>query len=249
MLTTEQESTLFNEYKLANTSERRKSQIKDQIISSNLRFVFKQAKGLSKSDPGMFEDLIAAGNEGLLVGFDKYDPDSGVKFLTYAGWWVRQRMLNEMAHVRLVKLPIWKQQLSARIQKAKEANEALTIDGLKELFPEVSDKDLKELWDTKFLTFYIDDLDEGEFLIDPISQEVERKIDDETVFCTVRDLPSPHREIIAKLYGFDDGEEQTLASIAKSLRLSKEEVKRLKAEAISMLQAKFRTARDPNRGP
>lgn len=240
MISKEEEVNLFEEYYSKDTSSKRRDAIKAKILQANLRFVFKQAKNRSKTDPDMFADLISAGNEGLLVAFEKFDPKSGVRFLSYAGWWVMQRMLKEMATMRIVSLPIWKQQLSTRIQRVKESNENITFEELRDMFPEVSEKDLKELSDTRYLTYYIEDMDEGEFEIDPISLEVEKRLDDEVTLKAVSSLPSPHREIIAKLFGFDDGKEESLTSISKSLRLSKDEVKTIKAEALEMLSKKLR---------
>src|SRR4051812_32537424 len=121
MLSKQEEKRLILIYKNPSTSEVDRGKTKDKVIKSNLRFVFKQAKYYSKNDPTTFEELISAGNEGLLVGLEKYRPAEGKEFLTYAGWWVKQRILKAMSQMRIVSLPIWKQQLSAKIAKVKEA--------------------------------------------------------------------------------------------------------------------------------
>lgn len=240
MISKEEEAALFAEYYNPETSVKKKELIKETIIKANLRFVFKQAKLRSKNDPGSFEDLISVGNEGLLVGFEKYNPKSGYRFLSYAGWWVMQKMLYEMGTMRIVRLPVWKQQISARIQKIKDTNENITLEEIQKLLPDVSEKDLRELSDTRYLTYYIEDMDESEFEIDPIGTQVEKRMDDEITLKAVSSLPSPHREVIAKLFGFDDGKEETLANISKSLKMTKEQVKAIKAEALSMLAAKLK---------
>jgi RNA polymerase primary sigma factor len=143
-LSREEEYELACTYKNPESSPEEKEAAKHKLINSNLRFVFKKAKQASGNDPVMFAELICAGNEGLLVGLEKYVPSMDVKFLSYAGWWVFQRMQNEMSDMRLVSLPTWKQQLSAKIQKLKEAlgDEKLTLEKLKEAFPEIPEKDL-----------------------------------------------------------------------------------------------------------
>lgn len=238
LLTREEEFDLFIELNDPAISEKGKSKIKDTIIKSNLRFVFKTAKKYSKNDPDIFEELIAAGNEGLLVGLEKFKPSKNVRFLSYAGWWVLQRILKEMSKMRIVSLPIWKQQLSARIQKATENREVdLTFDELKKEFPDISDKDLRELFNTKYLTYYLDDItDDPSFEIDPIGTEVEVRMDRERIHKIIAKLPSPHREIIELTYGTNDGDEMTNANVAKQLNLSKEQLRECKKEALDLLK-------------
>lgn len=217
--------------------------IRDRIVRANLRFVFKQAKKFSKNDPDMFQELIAAGNEGLLVGMEKYNPSRQVRFLSYAGWWVIQRILNQMTKMRIVALPIWKQQLASRIQKVCEQNENITFEELKKSFPEVPDKDLHEMYETKYLTYYIDTMSDSDpsFHINPIETEVEERLDRERLNRFVDELPSPHKEIIILSFGLSDACENTMThtSIAAELKLTKEQVREYKKEALSILQSKI----------
>ena len=240
LLTEGEEKDLFLEYQDAGISETRRSQIRDRIIRANLRFVFKTAKSASKKDPTMFEDLIAAGNEGLLVGFEKFKPDEGYRFLTYAGWWVKQRILHQMSTQRLVALPIWRQQLAARIQKAVDSNENITLDELRALFPEVKDKDLKELFDTSFLTFYIEDIgDDPAFEIDPIETSVNAKLDQQKIHAALSSLSEQERTLLDLLYGITDGEEMKPADIMIELKLTKEQFRTIKRDALAKLKAIF----------
>ena len=241
ILSTEGEKELFQEYFSKETAEKRKEAIKAKIISSALRFVFKQAKYHSKNDPTTFAELISAGNEGLLVAFEKYSLDRNVKFLTYAGFWVDQRILNAMAKMRIVSLPIQKQQLATRIQKARDSNPDLTLDQVKDLFEKDSDKHIEELFDVRYLTYYFDDMngDSEEFSISPIEHDLISKLDNEIVWKTVADLDSPYREILAKLFGLEDGEEVTVSELAKLLHMPKKEIKRLRDEGLVMLRSSF----------
>lgn len=237
LLGKEEEQDLFLELADQGLSPTRKKQIRDRIIRANLRFVFKEAKRYSKNDPSMFNELISAGNEGLLVGLEKYNPDSGYRFLTYAGWWVKQRILNQMSSQRLVALPIWRQQLSSRIQKVLDANEDITFEQLSEQFPEVPEKDLKELFQTRFLTFYIEDLgDDPAFETDPIETQVNAKLDQEKIQAMVNMLPAIQKQIIEMLFGIVDGEEKKPSDIIKELKISREQFKNHRREALSSLK-------------
>jgi RNA polymerase primary sigma factor len=241
LLSKEEEYDLFLEIQDKSLSEVRKRAIQDRIIRANLRFVFKEAKRRSKNDPYLFEELIAAGNDGLLVGMEKFNPESGYRFLTYAGWWVSQRMLNVMGKQRIVALPIWRQQLSSRIEKVLDANENITLVELKVHFPEISDKDLKELFETRFLTFYIEDMgDDKEFEIDPIENIVNKRLDCERIHEIVNALPESYRNIINQTFGLIDGDDRKKpADIAKELGISRERYNTLKREALDMLKSRF----------
>ena len=238
MLSREEEHDIFLELSDPSNSPKHTQFLKDKVIKANLRFVFKTAKKYSKNDPNLFEELIAAGNEGLIVGLEKFKPSKNVRFLSYAGWWIVQRILKEMSKMRIVGLPIWRQQLIARIQKATENREVdLTFEELKKEFPEINEKDLKDLYQTKYLTYYLDDLgDDPCFEIDPIGTEVEVRMDRERIHSIIEKLPSPHREIIELSFGIVDGEESNNINTAKKLNLTKEQLRDYKKEALEMLR-------------
>jgi RNA polymerase sigma factor (sigma-70 family) len=242
MLNREEEYDLFLEYQDPAATPAKKAAIKQKIINSNLRFSFKQAKYFSGGDLYLFEELIGAANEGLLVGFEKYKPTPEVRFLSYGGWWIQQRILYTMSKMRIVALPIWKQQIGQQIQKYIEANpDNCSFETLKEKFPKVSEKDLRELSETKFLTYYIEDMntDSPEFEIDPIATEVEQRIDKERIHQMIDDLPSPHKDIIIMSYGLKDGDDKTHAEMAKTLNISKDQLRSYKREAMDMLKEKL----------
>jgi DNA-directed RNA polymerase specialized sigma24 family protein len=143
-----------------------------------------------------------------------------------------------MSKMRIVSLPIWKQQLAARILKARENDENVTLDGLKQEFSSssISHKDIEELYQTRYLTYYIDDMNEEDFEIDPIGEEVQKNIDNTRMWKAVASLPSPHREVIARIYGLEDGTEQSTAKVSKALRVPKEDLDKLKKEGLEMLK-------------
>lgn len=241
MMSREEEYDAFMELQDEGLSLVEREKIKDKIIKANLRFCFKQAKNYSKNDPDLFEELIAAANEGLIVGLEKFKPNRQVRFLSYAGWWVVQRILKEMSKMRIVSLPIWKQQASARIQKFIETREVeVTFDDLKKQFPDIAEKDLRELHQTRYLTYYLDDMsDDPSFEIDPIGTEVEVRMDRERIHSMINQLPSPHKEIIEMSFGTLDGEEVTHANIAKQLGISKDQLREYKKEGLEMLREKL----------
>ncbi len=241
ILTREEEFILCTKFIDPEVTEQEKEKIRTTLINANLRFVFKTAKKYSRNDPSMFEYLISAGNEGLLVGLEKYNPSRKVRFLSYAGWWVIQRILSEMSQMRIVSLPIWKQQLSSRILKHREANPEASYDEIRSAFPEVSEKDFRELYETRYLTYYIEDMEEHNFMINPIETQVEKDMDNRMLGEALMEMPVLHRDILLMSFGFTEekGKEVSQQSICKKLGITKDEYRKCKKEAMDFLREKL----------
>jgi RNA polymerase primary sigma factor len=145
-----------------------------------------------------------------------------------------------MSNLRIVSLPIWRQQLAAKIQKFCDSRESVTIEELKAQFPEVPEKDLIDLFQTRYLTYYIEDLGEDPaFEINPIESEVESNIDKQRLHSVIDSLPPLHKEVICLSFGLTDGEERNHTEIAKELGISKEKLKEVKKEALVLLREKM----------
>lgn len=240
LLSREEELDLFLEMRDETLPEKQRQAARDKLLTANLRFVFKRAKHFSSKEPELFAELISAGNEGLIVALDKYVPEMGNKFLTYAGAWVDQRILKCMSQQRIVSLPIRKQQIASRITKALEANSDLSLSDLKELMPDVSEKDLRELSATKFLTFYIEELEtDTPFTVTPIEDEVDRRLDEVRLHEAVDSLPDLQKKVVTLLYGLQDGVGMKSAEVMEELSISKEVFKKSKKEALASLRAVF----------
>lgn len=235
----DEEAALFETYYSPDSSEAEKENARSKIINSNLRFVFKQAKMFSKRQPDQFEELILAGNEGLLVGFNKFNPQSGYRFLSYAGWWVNQRILLAMSQVRVVSVPIWKQQLATRIEHIKEQDDRITFDQIKSMFPLVAEKDLREMFETRYLTYYLGDMNDNDFPIDPIRENVEVNVDNSKLHEALNQLPEPHQSIIKAKFGLDQDDEESTSEIQERLGITKEVYRKAYKEGISILRDKF----------
>lgn len=236
MLSKEEEIALFKIFKSKKASDKQKRDAEEKLIKANLRFVFKMAKRYSRNDPSLFEDLISAGNEGLLVGLQKFKPQRKVRFLSYAGWWVTQRILKEMSKMRIVALPIWKQQLASKIMRVKNKSGDVTIRDIKKAFPDVPAKDLEELFQTRYLTYYIADMEEDNFQITPIESEVDTKIENKKLHDAVSSLPYPHNRVIAMTFGLEDGHEVKGPMICKLLHITRDQLKQYKKEGLDLLK-------------
>ena len=96
---------------------------REQVIKSNLRFVVTIAKQFQNRGIPLM-DLISSGNEGLMKAIDKFDPERGVTFLSYAVWWIRQSIYNSIYwQAREIRLPMSQQLLVISILDATNSEE------------------------------------------------------------------------------------------------------------------------------
>ena len=91
-----------------------------KLVRANLRFVISVAKKYQNRGVSLI-DLIQEGNVGLVTAARKFDPDQGVKFISYAVWWIRQAILSALANQgRAVRVPLNRASDLARIFRERE---------------------------------------------------------------------------------------------------------------------------------
>src|SRR5512138_3391335 len=94
------------ERRLARRAQKGDEKAAERLVTANLRFVISYVKKYQGHGLDLSE-LVAIGNEGLLKAVRKFDPDHGVKFISYAVWWVRQAVLKALAEqTRSVRIPL-----------------------------------------------------------------------------------------------------------------------------------------------
>lgn len=155
-LTKTEEEELFRKYQDPGTTIAEKLKIREKIIESNIGFVIKLSKHYAEKSPNYYDDFISSGYEGLVVAFDKFKPDRGFRFLTYAGFWIREKILKCMASFRVVAVPIINQQIQANIDKM--VLEGKSRQEILDAFPKSKHKLILRLFDNEFLTYYIEDV-------------------------------------------------------------------------------------------
>jgi RNA polymerase primary sigma factor len=190
------------------------SESKDRLIKSNLRLVFSIARSYTKANSeDMLENLISAGNEGLIHALSKYDPTKGTKFSTYCGSWVlmyiRKYVLEEM--------PLIKQPSSVR-RTAKMA------DSLRQKPRVVGIVDYsKNAQDAAS--------DPAIMYEDSVTTSYESQVLKQAISC----LPPREEQILLEYYGIE-GERRSLKEIGTTLSLSSERIRQLRNSGESKLR-------------
>ena len=242
------------ERELARRARRGDKEAAERLVTANLRFVISyvkkyQGRGLDISE------LVCIGNEGLLKAVKKFDPDRGVKFISYAVWWIRQTVLQALAEqARSVRIPL---NQNSNLSKLVRTDTRLTQSlGRTPTDAEIA-SEMEEHVDTiralrrvaaseLSLDAPIDRSDSngasfGERFSGAAASEIEENV--EAIAC--RDfletmfeqyLTERERKILYLYYGLDDGEQRTLEVIGSLLGVTRERIRQIRNRAFEKLR-------------
>jgi RNA polymerase primary sigma factor len=225
-----------------------------RLIEKNLRLVVSVAKKYRGSGLS-FEDLIQEGNVGLIKAVEKYDPDRGYRFATYATWWIRQAVGRAVADKgRTIRIPVNKTQqirkmgrtyneLSAEIGREptdKEVAEQLKwsldeVHVVKNILPDAMslNKPLGSAEDASEVGDLMEDVQAPD-IPGTVIQEMENAQLHEAI---ERLLPERAQYILVRRYGLDNRGPATLAKLSEELDVSREQVRQIQLEAEQILKA------------
>lgn len=241
------------EYELALKAKNGDMKAREKLINSNLRFVVSTAK--KYRGQGMpLSDLINEGNIGLIVALDKFEPEKGYHFISYAVWWIRQSILKALSEKgRAVRLPLNRANELMQIQKAQRElmNEMETSEPSVEDIASISglDKDLvRDLiqitsemvsFDSPVKRGDESDTTFGEFLEDDNSgpeDELVNKSLKSDVRSLLDVLSAKERNIIELRFGLNGEKPMSLKQIGESYGLTKERIRQIEKRALLKLK-------------
>jgi RNA polymerase primary sigma factor len=222
-----------------------------ELVKRNLRFVISVAKKYQNRGLAL-TDLIGEGNVGLLTAARKFDPDQGVKFISYAVWWIRQAILASLARQgRTVRVPLNRTADLSRIVRTAETLRqelrreptpeeiahatGLSLDVVQSLAALNTsdvrlDAPLDPEGDRSLIERFIAD-EQG----DPESQAMDKFLSEE-IESALRTLPPRDAKVLRLYFGLDGGREHTLEEIGGMLGVTRERVRQLRDRALKRLR-------------
>lgn len=221
-----------------------------ELVKRNLRFVISVAKKYQNRGLAL-TDLIGEGNVGLLTAARKFDPDQGVKFISYAVWWIRQAILASLARQgRTVRVPLNR---TADLSRIVRTAEALRQELRREPTPEEIAKStglslevVQSLAALNTSDVRLDaplDPDGDRSLIDRFvgdqSSAEEQAMDKfltEEIEGALTTLPARDAKVLRLYFGLDGGREHTLEEIGGMLGVTRERVRQLRDRALKRLR-------------
>jgi RNA polymerase primary sigma factor len=239
VITYERQDEIFLELQNKKITKERQKQLFDELVTGNLRFVISVAKmyqnqGLSLSD------VISEGNIGLIKAAERFDPTSGLKFISYAVWWVRQSIMASLnENSRTIRIP------SNLVQEAQKEKKMITSE--EDNFYIETSTDNEQPISTSLpycIGLYRQINEEGDQLIDVIPnkdvespdeilntpEEIKKKV---SIMLSV--LDEREKVIIEKYYGLT-GIECNLEDLGEEFGCTKERIRQLRDKAIKKLR-------------
>ncbi|MCX7677679.1 MAG: RNA polymerase sigma factor RpoD/SigA [Spirochaetes bacterium] len=224
---------------------------KQKLIQANLRFVVSIAKKYQTSGISLL-DLINEGNMGLIKAAEKFDPDRGYHFISYAVWWIRQAIILAISQkTSLIRLPLNR---TADIQKIEKVHAKLENKLGREPTPseiaeelDMDDDEINHLrsisQDFISLDANLGDADDASILSlveDSRIESPDKKVLDESLQAALEnvlsELTEAEREIIKMRFGLGGYKPMSLQQIGEEFNLSKERIRQIEKKAIRRLR-------------
>lgn len=245
-LLTAEEEVYFSRLSLKGDEPSRK-----RMIESNLRLVVKIARRYTNRGLPLL-DLIEEGNLGLIRAVEKFDPERGFRFSTYATWWIRQTIERAiMNQTRTIRLPIHVvKELNIYLRAARELVQKLDHEPTAEDIAQSLDVPVAEVSKMLKLNERITSVDatfagdSEKALLDVIADEKgtepENNLQDQDIKQSIvhwlDELNSKQREVLARRFGLLGYEAATLEDVGTEIGLTRERVRQIQVEALKRLR-------------